>query len=175
MSDSAAPWTAARQPSLSLIISQSLLEFMSIELVMPSNRLVLCCPLFFLPLIFPSFRVLSSESAVCIRWPKDWSFSFSSSPSSEYSGLISFRIDWFGLFAVKGTLKSLLQHNLKASVLQRSVFFMGQLSLLYMTTVKIITLIMWTFVGKVMSLLCNMQSRIIAFLPRSKHLLISWL
>ena len=143
-----------------------------------SNRLILCHSLL-LPMIYPIFssiRVFSNESAVCIRWPKHWSFSFSSSPSSEYSGLIYFRIDWFGLFAVKRTLKSLLQHNLKASVLQVSVFFMGQLSLLYMTTVKIITLIIRTFVGKVMSLLCNaMQSRIIAFLPRSKHLLISWL
>ena len=145
---------------------------------MLSNRLILCHSLL-LPMIYPIFssiRVFSNESAVCIRWPKHWSFSFSSSPSSEYSGLIYFRIDWFGLFAVKRTLKSLLQHNLKASVLQVSVFFMGQLSLLYMTTVKIITLIIRTFVGKVMSLLCNaMQSRIIAFLPRSKHLLISWL
>ena len=124
---------------------------------MLSNRLILCHSLL-LPMIYPIFssiRVFSNESAVCIRWPKHWSFSFSSSPSSEYSGLIYFRIDWFGLFAVKRTLKSLLQHNLKASVLQVSVFFMGQLSLLYMTTVKIITLIIRTFVGKVMSLLCD--------------------
>ena len=133
---------------------------------MLSNCLILCHPLLLLPLIFPS-----------IKWPKYWSFSISISPSNEYSGLISFRIDWFDLLAVQGTLKSLLQHhNLKALVLQRSAFFMVQLSHPYMTTGKTIALIKWTFVGKVMSRLFNMLSRfVIAFLPRSKHLLVSWL
>ena len=149
---------------------------MSIELVMPSSHLILCCPLF-LPLVFPSIRVFSNESALCTRWPKYWSFSFSISASNEYSGLISFRIDWFDLCAVQGTLKSLLQHHSsKASFLQHSAFFIVQLSYPYMTTGKTRALTRQTFVGKVMSLLFNMLSRlVIAFLPRSKCLLISWL
>ena len=144
---------------------------------MPSNYLILCHPLLLLPSIFPSIRVFSNESALHIRWPKYWSFSFNTSPSNEYSGLISFRIDWLDLLAVEGTLKSLFQHHSsKASILWRSAFFIVQLSHLYMTTRKTIALTRWTFVGKVMSLLFNMLSRmVIAFLPRSKHLLISWL
>ena len=144
---------------------------------MPSNHLILCHPLFFPPSIPPSIRVFSNESALCIRWPKYWSFSFSISPSNKHSGLISFRMDWLDLLAVQGTLKNLLQHHSsKASILQCSAFFMIQLSYPYMTTGKIIALTRWTFVGKVMSLLFNMLPRfVIAFLPRSKHLLISWL
>ena len=146
------PWTAAHQASLSFSISQSLLKLMSIESVMSSNCLILCHPLLLLPSVFPSIKVFSSESALCIRWPKYWSFSFSISPSNEYSGLISFRTDWFDLLAVQGTLKSLLQHHSsKASVLQCSAFFMVQLSHPYMTTGKIIALTRWTFVGKTMS------------------------
>ena len=150
---------------------------MSIELVVPSNHLILCCPLLLLPSIFPSIRVFSNEWTLRIRWPKYWSFSFSISPSNEYSGLISFRIDWLDLLAVQGTLKSVFQHNSsKASILQRSVFFIVQLSRPYMTTGKTIALTRQIFVGKVMSLLFNMLSRlVITFLPRSKHLLISWL
>ena len=142
---------------------------------MPSNHLILCHPLLLLPSIFPSIRVFSSESVLLIRWPKHWSFSFSISPSNEYSGLISFRIDWFELLAVQGTLKSLLQHhNSKASILWHSAFFIVQLSHPYMTTGKTIALTRWTFVGKVMSLLSNMLSMfVIDFLPRSKCLLIS--
>ena len=141
---------------LSLTVSQSLLKLMSIESVMPSNHLVLCRPLLLLPSIFPSIRVFSKESTLCIRWPKYWSFSFSISPSNEYSGLISFRIDLLDLLAVQGTLKSLFQHHsLKASIFRRSAFFMVQLSHPYMTTGKAIALTRWTFVGKVMSLLCN--------------------
>ena len=171
------PWTAARQASLSFTISQSWLKLMSIESVMPSKHLILCHPLLLLPSIFSSIRVFSNELAVCIRWPKYWSFSFSISPSNEYSGLISFRIDWFDLLAVQGTLKSLLQHHSsKASILRHSAFFMVQLSLPCMTTGRIIALIRWTFVGRVMFLLFNMLSRlVIAFLPRSKSLLILWL
>ena len=137
---------------------------------MPSNHLILCHPLLLLTSIFPSIRVFSSESVLCIRWPKYWSFSFSISPSSEYSGLISFRIDWFYLLAVQGTLKSLLQHhNSKASILRHSAFFMVQFSHPYMTTGKTIAFTRWIFVGKVMSLLFNMLSRyFIAFLLRSK-------
>ena len=144
---------------------------------MPSDYLILCHPLLFPPLVFPSLRVFPVELVLCIRWPKYWSLSFSISPSSEYSGLISFRIDWFDLLAVQGTLKSLLQHHSsKASILWRSAFFIVQLSHPYMTTGKIIALTRWTFVGKVMSLLFNMLSRlVIAYLPRSKYLLISWL
>ena len=144
---------------------------------MPSNHLILCCPLLFLPSIFPSIRVFSNESVLCIRWPKYWSFSFSISPSNEYSGLISFRIDRLDLFAVQGTLKSLLQHHSsKASILGCSAFFGVHLSHPYMTAGKTIALTRLTFVGKVMSLLFNMLSRFVtAFLPRSKHLLISWL
>ena len=150
---------------------------MYIELVMPSNHLILCRPLLLLPSVFPSISVFSSESALHIRWPKDWSFSFSIYPSSESSGLISFRIDWFDLLAVHGTLKSLLQHhNSKASILQCSAFFMVQLSHLYMTTGKTIALTIWAFVRKMMSLLFNTLSRfVIAFLLRSKHLLTSHL
>ena len=135
------PWTAALWTSLSFTVSQSLLKLMSIELVMPSNHLILCCPLLLLPSIFPSIRVFSNELALHIRWPKYWSFSFSNSPSNECSGLISFRIDWFDLLAVQGTLKSLLQHHsLKASVLHRSALFMAQFSHPYMTTGKTIAL-----------------------------------
>ena len=150
---------------------------MSIESVMPSNHLILCCPFFLLPSIFPNIRVFCNESALCIRCPKYWNFSFSISPSSEYSGLISFKMDWFDLLAVQRTLKSLLQHHsLKASILQCSVFFMVQLSHPYMTTGKTIALTRQNFVCKMMSLLFNTQSMfVIAFLPRSKHLLISWL
>ena len=145
-----APWTVAHQASL-FSISWSLLKLMSIESIMPSNNLILCCPLLFLLSIFPSTRVFSNELALHIRWPKYWSFSIS--PSIEYSGLISFRMDWLDLLAIQGTLKSLLQHCLKASILQCSGFFMGQLSHLYMTTGKTITLIIWTFVNKMISLL----------------------
>ena len=143
---------------------------------MPSNHLILCCPLL-LTSVFPIIRVFSNESVLHIRWPEYWSFSFSISPSNEYSGLISFRVDWLDLLAVQGTLKSLLQHHSsKASILRCSAFFIVQLSHPYMTTGKTIALTRWTFVGKVMSLLFNMLSRlVITFLPRSKHLLISWL
>ena len=134
----ATPWTAAYQASLSITNSQSLLKFMSIELVMPSNHLILCCPLLLLPSIFPSIRVFSNESVLCIRWPKYWNFSFSIRPSKEYSGLISFKIDWFDLLAVQGTLKSLQYHTSKASILQSSAFFMVQLSHTYMTMGKTI-------------------------------------
>ena len=149
---------------------------MSIELVMPSKNLILFCPLLLLPSIFPSIRVLPSESVLHIRWPKYWSFSFSISPSSEYSGMISITMDWLALLAVQGTLKKLLQHHSsKASILWHSAFFIVQLSHPYMTTGKTIALTSWTFVGKVMSLHFNMLSvLVIAFLPRSKHLLISW-
>jgi len=153
------PWTAAHQASGSFTISRSLLKLMSIELMMPSNHLILCCPLCLLPSLFPSIRVFFNQSALCTRWPKYWSFSFNISPSSEYSGLISFRIDWFDLLAVQGTLKQFLQHHSsKASVLQHSAF-MVQLSHPYMTTGKTIALTRWTFVGKVMSLLFNTLSR----------------
>ena len=153
------PWTAACQASLFFPISQSLLKLMSIGSVMPSNHLILCCPCLFLPSIFPSIRVFSNELALCIKWPKYWSFSFSISLSNEYSGLISFRIDWFDLLAVEGTLKSLLQHhNSKASILWGSAFFMVQLLHLYMTAGKTIALIIQTFVSKAMSLLFNMLS-----------------
>jgi len=177
VSDSATRWTAARQGSLSITTSQSSLKLMSIESMMPSNYLILCRPLLLLPSIFPSIRVFSNESALPIRWPKYWSFSFNISPSSEYSGLISFRMDWLDFLAVQGTLKSLLQHHSsKASILQHSAFIIVQLSHPYMTTGKTIALTRWTFVGKVMSLLFNILSRlVITFLPRSKHLLISWL
>ena len=171
------PQTAVRQASLSITNSWSLLTLMSIELVMPSNHLILCRPLLLPPSIFPSIRVFSNESVLCIRWPKDWSFSFSISPSNTYSGLISFRMDQFDLLAVQGTLKSLLQHHSSyASILQHSAFFTVQLLHPYMTTGKTIALTRWTFVGKVMSLLFNMLSRLVTtFLPRSKHLLISCL
>ena len=177
MSDSVTPWIAACQPSLSITNSQSLLKLTSIKLVMPSSHLILCCPLLLLPPIPPSIRVFSNESTLHMRWPKYWSFSFSINPSNELPGLISFRVDWLDLLAVQGTLKSLLQnHSSKASILQRSAFFTVQLSHPYMTTGKTIALTRQTFVGKVMSLLFNMLSRlVITFLPRSKHLLISLL
>ena len=150
---------------------------MSIESVMPSSHLILCRPFLFLPSIFPRIRVFSNESVLCIRWPKYGSFSFNISPSSEHSGPISFRMDWLDLLLVQGTLKSLLQHHSsKASILQRSAFFTIQLSHPYMTPGKTIALTRQTFVGKIMSLLFNMMSRlVVTFLPRSKRLLISWL
>ena len=171
------PWTAAPQASLSITNSWSLLRLMSVKSVMPSNHLILCRPLLLLPSIFPNIRLFSNESAPHITWPKYWSFSFSLSTSSEYLRLISFRIDWLDLLAVQGTLKSLLQyHRSKAPILQCSAFFMIQLSHPYMTTGKTIALTSWTFVGKIMSLLFNMLSRlVISFHPRSKPLLISWL
>ena len=173
----ATPWTTAHQASLSITNSQSLLKLISIESVMLSNHLILCRPLLLLPSIFPRIRVFSNESALRIRWPKYWSFTFNISPSNEHPGLISFRMDWLNLPAVQGTLKSLLQHHSsKASILQRSAFFTVQLSHPYMTTGTTIALTGRTFVGKVMSLLLNMLSRLdITFLPRSKRLLISWL
>ena len=170
------PWTT-RQASLSITNSQSLLKLMSIKSEMPSNNLTLCRALLLPPSVFLSIRIFSNESVLHIRWPKYWSFSFSISPSNEYSRLISFRIDWLDLFAVQGTLRSLLQHHSsKASILRLSAFFTVQLSHPYVTTGKTIALTRWTFVGKVMSLLLNKLSRlVITFLPRSKHLLISWL
>ena len=169
MSDSVTLWNAAHQASLFIMNSWSLLKLMSNKLVMPSSYLILCRPLPFLPSIFPSFRVFSNELALPIRWPKYWSFSFSISPSNEYSGLISFRIDWFDLLAVQGTLKSLLQHHSsKASILWCSAFFIVRLSHPHVTTEKTIALTRWTFVGNIMSLFFNMLSRfVIAFLPRS--------
>ena len=177
MSDSVTPWITARQASLSITNSWSLLKPMSIELVMPSNHLILFCPLLLLPPIPPSIRAFSNESTLQMRWPKFWSFSFSISPSSEHPGLISFRMDWLDLLAVQRTLKSLLQHHSsKASIFRHLAFFTVQLSHPYMTTGKTIALTRWTFVGKVTSLLFNMLSRlVITFLPRSKRLLISWL
>ena len=172
----ATPWMAAHQASLSITNSCSPPKPMSFESVRPSNNLILCRRLLLLPSIFPSIRVFSSESALCIRWPKYWSFSFSISPSNEHPGLISFRMDWLDLLAVQGTLKSLLQHHSsKASILRHSAFFIVQLSYPCMTTGKTIALTRWIFVGKVMSLLFNMLSRLVlTFLPRSKRLLISW-
>ena len=171
------PWTATRQASLSITSFQSLPKPMSIESVMPSNHPIICHPILLLPSIFSSIRVFSNESALCIRWPKYWSFSFNISPSNEQLGLVSFRMDWLDLLAVQRTLKSLLQqHSSKASILWRSAFFTVQLSHPYMITQKTIALTRWNFVGKVMSLLLNMPSRLVTtFLPRSKHLLISWL
>ena len=168
------PWTAAYQASLSITNSQSLLKLRSIESVMPSNHLILCRPLLLLTSIFPCIRFFSNESVLHISWPKYWSFNFSIGPSNGYSGLISFRIHRFDLLAVQGTLKSLLQHHSsKAWLLQHSALFIGQLSHPYMITGKAIALTSWNIVGKVMSLLCNMLSRlVIAFLPRSKCLLI---
>ena len=152
--------------SLSITNSQSLLKLMSIGSVMPSNHVILCHPLLLLPSIFPNIRVFSNESVLHIKWPKHWSFSYSISPSNEYSRLISFRIDWFDLLAVQGILESLLQYH--SSILQRSAFFIVQISHPYMTTGKTIALTRWTFVGKVMSLLFNMLSRlVVSFLPRS--------
>ena len=157
MSNTATPWTAAHQASLPITNSWSLLKLMSIESVMPSNHLALCYLLLLLPSIFPSTRFFSKELVLPIRWPNYWSFTFSISPSNEYSGLISFRIDWFDLLAVQGTLKSLLQHHIsKASILWCSAFFMVELSYLYIATGETIALTIWTFVSKVMSLLFNM-------------------
>ena len=170
------PGTAAPQASL-FITNSNLLKLMSIELVMPSNHLILCCPLLLLPSIFSSIRAFFNESVLCIRWPNYWNFSFSINPPNEYSGLVSFRMDWLDLLGVQGALKGLFQHHSsKASILQHSAFFIVQLSHPYMTTLKTTALTRWTFVGKVISLLFNMLSRlVIAFLPRSKCLLISWL
>ena len=168
MSDSATPWTAASQASLSITNSWSLLKLMSIESVMPSSHLILYHPLLLLPPIPPSIRVFSSESTLHMKWPKYWSFSFSISPSNEYSGLISFRMDLLDLLSVQGTLKSLLQlHSSKASIFQCSAFLIVQLSHPCMTTGKTIALTRWTFAGRVMSLLFNMLFRlVITFLPR---------
>ena len=165
----ATPWTAACQASLSIINYQSLLKLMSIESVMPSNYLILCHPLFLPPSIFPRIRVFYNESVLRIRWPKYWSFSFSTSPSNEYSGLIFFKIDWLNLLAVQGILKSLLQHHSsKTSILQSSAFFIAQLSHPYMTTGKTKALTRQTFIDKIMSLLFNMLSMlVITFLPKS--------
>ena len=174
MFNSETPWSAAHQASLSINNSWSMLKLMSIKSVLPSNHLILYCPLLLPPSIFPSIRVFSNESILHNRWPKCWSFSISS--SNDFSGLIFFRIDWFYFLAVQGTLKSLLQHHsLKASILPHSAFIV-QISHPYMTTRKTVALIRWTFFGKVMSLLFNMLSRlVIAFLPRTMCLLISWL
>ena len=171
------PGTAGHLASLSITKPQSLLKLMSPELMISSNHLILCHPLLLLPSVFPTIRVSSSESVLCIRWPKYWSISFSIRPSNDYSVVISFPADWFDPPAVQGTLKIHLQyHSLKASILQCSAFFMVQLSHPHVTTGKTIALTRHTFVGKVMSLLFNMLSRLfIAFLPRSKCLLISWL
>ena len=179
MSDSLGPHGLqhTRLPWSSPSPSQSLLKLMSIESVMPSNHLILYRPFFLLPSIFPSIRVFSNELALCIRWLKNWGFGFSISPSNEYSGLISFRMDWSDLLADQGTLKNLFQHHSsKASIIQHSTFFVVQLSHPYITTRKTIALTRWIFVGKGMSLLFKMLSRlVIAFLPRSKRLLLSWL
>ena len=173
----ATPWIAARQASLSINSFRSSLRLTSIKSVMPSSHLILCHPLLLLPSIPPSIRVFFNESTLCMRWPKYCNFSFSIIPSKEIPGLISFRMDWLDLLAVQGTRKSLLQHHSsKASILRHSPFFTVQLSHPYMTTEKTIALTRQTFVGKVMSLLFNILSRlVITFLPRSKHLLISWL
>ena len=176
VSDSATPWTAACQASLSLTISRSLPKFVFIASVMPSSHLILWCPLF-LPSIFPSIRDFSNELSVHIRWPNYWSFSFSISSSSEYSRLISFKIDWLDLLAVQGTFRSLLQHHSsKASILWRSAFFTVQLSQPNVTTGKTTALTIRTFVGRAASLLFGTLSRFaIAFLPGSNRLMISWL
>ena len=171
----ATPWIAARQASLSITNSRNLLKLMSIELAMPFSHLILCHTLFFLPPIPPSIRVFSNESTLHMKWPKYWSFRFSICPSNEHPGLVSFRMDWLDLLVVQGTLKCLLQHHSsKASILWHSAFFTVQLSHPYMTTGKTIALTRRTFVGKVMSLLFNMLSKlVITFLPMSKCLLIS--
>ena len=170
------PWAAACQDSPSFIISWSLLKLMSIKLVMPPNNLIFCRPLLLLPSVFPSIRVFSNESALLIRWPKYCSFSFSISPFNEYSGLISFRTEWFDLLAAQGTLNLLLCHSQKASILRRSAFFTVHLSHPYITTRKTIVLTIQAFVGKMMSPLSITLSRcVIAFLPRRKRLLTSWL
>ena len=168
------PWTAVCQASLSVTNSQSLLKLMSSESVMPSNHLILCHPLILLPSIFPSIRAFSNESLLRIRWPKYWSFCFSISPSNDYLGLISFRMDWLDLLAVQRTLKSLLQHqSSKASVLWHLTFFMVQLSHPYMTTGKTIALTRWTFVGKITSLLFNMLSRLVMDFPGGSEVKVS--
>ena len=174
---SVSPCTAAPQASLSITNSWSLLRLICIESMMPSNHHILCCPLLLLLSIFLSIRIFSNESTLPIRWPKYWSFSFNISPSNEYSGLNSFRMDWLDLLALQGTLKSLLQHHSsKAPILQCSAFFIVQLSHSYMTARKTIALMRQTFVGIVMSLLFNMLSRlVITLLPRRKSLLILWL
>ena len=173
----ATPWTSARQASLSITNSRGPAKPMSIQSVMPSNHLILCHPLLLLPSIFPSIRVFSNESVLRIRWPKYWSLSLNISPSNQHPGLISFRMDWLDLLAVQGTLKSHLQHHSsKTSILRRSACFIVQLSHPYMNTGKTIALTRRTFLDKVISLLYNMLSKlVITFLPRSKHLLISWL
>ena len=170
----ATPWIAACQASLPITNSRRLLKLLSIESVTPSSHLILCLPLLLLPPIPPSIRVFSNKSTLCMRWPKYCSFSFSISPSNVYPGLISFRMDWFNLLAVQGTLKRLLQHrSSKASIFRHSAFFIVQLSHPYMTTGKTIALTRWTFIGKVMSLLFNVLSKLVTtFLPRSKRLLI---
>ena len=175
VSDSVTPWTVPHQASLSITNSWSLLRLVFIESLMPSNHLILFCPLLLPPSIFSSISVFSNELVLHIRWPKYWSFSFSTSPSNAYTGLISFRMNWFYLLDVQRTLKSLLQHHSsKASILLHSVFFIVQVSYHYMTTGKTIALTRWTYVGKVMPLLFNKLSRlVITFPPRSKHL--SWL
>ena len=174
---SVTPWTAARQASLSITKSCSLFKLMSIVSVMPSNQLILCHPHLLLPSIFPSIRVFSNELVLRIRCPNYWSVSFNISPSNDYSGLVSFRIDWMDLFAVQETLKSLLQHhNSKALILQSSAFFIVQLLHSHMITGETIAVTRWIFVGRIMSLFFNMLSRlVIAFLPRRRCLLISWL
>ena len=170
------PWTAEGQASLSIANTQSLLKLMSVELVMPSNHLILCHPLLLLPLIFPSIRDFYNESVLCIRWPKYWSFSFSISPSNEYSGLISFRMDWLDLLAVQGSQESSPTPQFKSISSSVLSFLIVQLSHPYRITGKTIALTRQTFVDKTMSLLFTMLSRLVmAFLPRSKHLLISWL
>ena len=171
------PWTIAHQAFLSITNSRSLFKLISMESVMPSNHLTFSCPFLLLPSIFPHIRVFSNESALHIRWPKYWSFSFNISPSNEHSGLISFRMDWLDLLAVQGALKSPLQYqSSKTSIYWHSAFFIVQLSHPYMTTGKTIALTRQTFAGKIISLLFNMLSRlVITFLPRSKRLFISWL
>ena len=171
------PWITTRQASLPITNSRSPPRPISIKSVMPSNHLIICCPLLLLPSVFPSIRVFSNESVLRLRWPKYWSFSFNITPSKERPGLISLRMDWLDLLAVQRTLKSLLQHHSsKASILWCSAFFVVHLSHPYMTTGKIIVLTRWTFVDKALSLLFNMLSRLVkTFLPRSKHLLILWL
>ena len=169
-------WTAARQASLSFTIPQSLLKLMSTESVMPSNHLILCRPLLLLPSIFPSIRVFTNESSLCIRWPKYWSFSFSISSSNDYSGLISFRMDWLGFLEIQGSLESFQHHGSTASILQHSAFFIVQLSHPYMTTGKTIALTRQTFVGKVISLLSNMLSQFnsVQLLSRVQLLATPW-
>ena len=176
MSDSATPWTAAHQASLSISNSQSLPKLISIEFVMPSNHFILCHPLLLLPSVLPSIRVFSNESPLCMTWPKYWSFSFRISPSNEYSGLISFRMDWLDFLAVQGLSRVFSNTTVQKHHSWVLTFLYSPPLTSYMTTGKTIALTRWTFVGKVMSLLFNMLSKLVlAFLRRSKHLLISWL